>query len=43
LIIQLTDDGEGFDAIEIKLETKTMHIIRERLKLIDLLLAKNIT
>jgi LytS/YehU family sensor histidine kinase len=35
LAVQLSDDGEGFNALERKSESKAMKIIQERLQLID--------
>jgi LytS/YehU family sensor histidine kinase len=35
LAVQLSDDGEGFNDLEYKPESKAMNIIRERLQLID--------
>lgn len=35
LFVELSDDGEGFDALERKSESKAMNIIQERLRLID--------
>ncbi len=43
LVIQLKDNGEGFDTMQTKSESKAMNIIRERLLLIDPTLPEKFT
>jgi sensor histidine kinase YesM len=43
LVIKLTDNGEGFDTMQTKSESKAMNIIRERLLLIDPTLPEKFT
>jgi len=43
LLVQLKDDGEGFEAMQTNADSKAMHIIHERLLLIDPTLPEKFT